>query len=166
MRLLLPACFIILLFSITATAQTDSITEQINEQVWKPFINTFNNMYTEGFMALHSKKLLRIPEDNNRIYNYDEYVQNIKTSNENGKKNKIRQSIELRFTNRFIQNEQAFETGYYKTTVVEPDGLKRNSYGKFHVLLQKERDVWKILLDTDAADNVDEATFQKGKPIK
>ena len=124
MRLLLPACFIILLFSITATAQTDSLTEQINEQVWKPFINTFNNMYTEGFMALHSKKLLRIPEDNNRIYNYDEYVQNIKTSNENGKKNKIRQSIELRFTNRFIQNEQAFETGYYKTTVVEPDGLK------------------------------------------
>lgn len=166
MRLPLTACFFMLLFSITATAQTDSLTEQINEQVWKPFINTFNNMYTEGFMALHSKKLVRIPEDSRHIYNYDEYAQNIRTGNENGKKGKIRQSIELRFINRFIQDEQAFETGYFKTTVIAADGLKRNSYGKFHVLLQKERDVWKIIMDTDAGDNVDEATFQKGKSLE
>ena len=166
MRLPLTAAFVLILFSITATAQNDSITKQIDEQVWKPFVNTYNNMYTEGFMALHSRKVLRIPEDSKQIYTYDEYAQAIKNTNENGKKNKIKQFIELRFISRFIQDEQAFESGYFKTTVINPDGSKRNSYGKFHVLLHKERDTWKILLDTDAAENVDETIFLKGNPVE
>ena len=149
-----------------AKSQNDSISQQINEQVWLPYINTFNNMYTEGFMELHSKKLTFIPEDSKRILNYDDYYANTKRSNNAYKKVNFKQSIGLRFTNRFTDQENTFETGYYKTVIVQPDGTKKTEYGKFHVLLHLEKEVWKITFDTNATDMVDEALFQTGKPIK
>ena len=155
-----------ILSSSPAKSQSDSISQQINEQVWLPYINTFNNMYTEGFMELHSKKLTFIPEDSKRILNYDNYYANTKRSNEAYKQVSFKQSIDLRFTNRFTDQGNAFETGYYKTVIVQPDGIKKTEYGKFHVLLRQEKEVWKITFDTNTAENVDETLFQTGKPIK
>ena len=158
--------FAVLLYAAPAKSQTDSITQQINEQVWLPYINTFNNMYTEGFMDLHSKKLIRIPEENKRILNYADYFENIKRSNDAFKKVNFKQSIELRFLNRFEDGDNSFETGFYKTVFTQNDGTKKISYGKFYMLLHKEKDIWKITFDTDAPETVDEALFETGKLLK
>ena len=62
------------LFSVQfAYAQSDSLQRQINEQVWKPFISTFNSGDDEGFKAVHSKDVIRVSQDSKQILGYDQY---------------------------------------------------------------------------------------------
>jgi hypothetical protein len=73
----------------------------------------------------------------------------------------------LRFIQRIAANGKAFEVGYYKTTSVDTtNGKTRIGYGKFHVLLRKENNIWKILMDEDANENTTEAVFQTGKAME
>jgi ketosteroid isomerase-like protein len=150
---------------LSSHAQTDSLQQQINDQVWKPFIQTYNNMDTESFMALHSKEMTRVVQDSKRIHGYAQYYDNNKRSNEFSKKNNQKRSIELRFIQRIADNDRAFEIGYYKLAVASPDGKIQSFYGKFHVLMHKENGTWKILMDADANEKTDETVFQSAKPM-
>ena len=154
----------ICLYSISF-AQTESLQKQINEQVWKPFIKTFNNNDNEGFRKVHSRDLIRVMNDDNRVLGYEEYLAPVPDSIK-AKWGNWNHHIELRFVQRIASNGKAFETGYYKTTAVNADtGEKRVSYGKFHVLLRKESGEWKIVMDQDAKEDADEVKFQQAAPI-
>jgi ketosteroid isomerase-like protein len=148
------------------SAQSDSLQKQINEQVWKPFIKSFTEMDTDGFMAVHSKNMSRVEQDGKRIYGFDKYYADSKTGNERSKTSGRKRNIELRFIQRIAASDRGFEVGYYKTTSINPDGTSRSFYGKFHVLLQKENGVWKIVMDADAHENTDEAVFQAAQPLE
>lgn len=144
-----------------ATAQQNEITKEINEQVWKPFIRSFNAGDGEGFKAVHSKEVIRVLQDSKDIFGYDRYFQrqpdSIKSKWGNWKKN-----IELRFIQRISGNDKAFEVGYYKTTSTNlQTGEIRKSIGKFHVLMRKENGVWKILMDADTSEGASEELFNK-----
>ena len=146
-------------------AQADSLQQQINQQVWKPFIQSFNNLDTKGFMSVHSKEMTRVVQDGNTLYGYDRYYRETEQGNQSTIKANRKRTIELRFTQRIASYNKAFEVGYYKFTSVQPDGTSRNGYGKFHVLLRRENGTWKILMDADASEKTDEATFQSAKPM-
>ncbi len=148
-----------------AYAQADSLQQQINQQVWKPFIQSFNNLDTKGFMSVHSKEMTRVVQDGNTLYGYDRYYRETEQGNQSTIKANRKRTIELRFTQRIASYNKAFEVGYYKFTSVQPDGTSRNGYGKFHVLLRRENGTWKILMDADASEKTDEATFQSAKPM-
>jgi len=155
-----------LLFCNLAFSQMDSSQKEINEQVWKPFIKAFNNNDDEAFRAIHSKDVIRVIQDNNQIMGYDQYFQkipdSIKTKWRNWKKN-----IELRFLQRIASKGKAFEVGFYKTTSTHAmTGEKRTGFGKFHVLLRKENRDWKILMDADANEKMNEEIFLSGKPME
>lgn len=145
-----------LLFCSCLYAQS---TKEINQQVWLPFIESFSNGNDEGFSAVHSKEIIRVLQDSKQIWGYDQYFKkqpdSIKAKYAVWKKN-----IELRFLQRIDGNDKAFEIGYYKTSSKNTvTGESRISYGKFHVLLRKENGVWKILMDADAHENVNEKIF-------
>ena len=149
-----------------AFSQADALQKGINEQVWKPFIKAFNSSDDAAFRAVHSKDVTRVIQDDNRIMGYEQYFKkmpdSIKVKWKDWKKN-----IELRFIQRIASIDKAFEVGYYKTTSTNlVTGEKRTGYGKFHVLLRKEDSVWKILMDADAREKTDEATFLTGKPME
>jgi ketosteroid isomerase-like protein len=145
-----------------ANAQSDPVQKEINEQVWKPFIRTFNNDDDEGFKAVHSKDVIRVNQDGKQISGYDQYFKKVPDSIK-AKWGKWSKHIELRFTQRISGKDKAFEVGYYKTTSKNvTTGETRTGYGKFHVLLRKENGVWKILMDADANEGTDEAIFQAG----
>lgn len=148
-----------------AFSQSDSLQQQINKQVWKPFIEAFNNLDTEAFMAVHSKEMSRVIQDGKLIYGYDRYYNEMKQGNENVKKGNQKRTLDLRFTQRIAANDKAFEVGYYKFTSIQPDGSTRNGYGKFHVLLRKENNTWKILMDADASEKTDERIFMSGESL-
>jgi hypothetical protein len=150
----------------SAFSQRDSLQRQINEQVWKPFIQAFNSINTDGFMAVHSKLMTRVIQDGNDIYGYEKYYQQNKLNDDRTKQANRKRSIELRFIQRIAANGRAFEVGYYKSTNFLPDGKSQSGYGKFHVLLSKENGVWKILMDADASEKTDEALFLTGQPIQ
>lgn len=119
-------------------SQADSLQQQINEQVWKPFIKSFGKLDTDGFMAVHSKDMTRVIRDGNSIYGYDSYFRENKQGDDRTRKENRKRTIELRFVQRIASNDKAFEIGYYKTTNIEPDGTSRSGYGKFHVLLRRK----------------------------
>ncbi|HTH58164.1 MAG TPA: hypothetical protein VL728_19085 [Cyclobacteriaceae bacterium] len=147
-------------------AQPDSVQQQINNQVWKPFIQSFNSRDDAGLASVHSKEVTRVIQDDNRIQVYDQYFKKVPES-QRARWAKWTTSIELRFIQRIAGSGRAFEVGYYRTTDTNSQtGEKRIGYGKFHVLLRKENGVWKILMDADAGENTDETVFLSGKPIE
>lgn len=157
---------VFLLFCNLAFPQTDSLQKEINKQVWRPFIKSFNSGDNEAFSAVHSKDVIRVIQDDNQVMGYDQYFQkipdSIKTKWRDWKKN-----IELRFLQRIASKDKAFEVGYYKTTSTNTvTGENRTGFGKFHVLLRKENGVWKILMDADAHEETNEAVFLTGKPME
>ena len=162
--------FLLLLTSMSIAsiclAQTDSLQKEINEQVWKPFIKSFNDMNTDAFMAVHSKEMSRVSQDGKSIYGYEKYYEENKYWNERSKKEGRKHNIELRFTQRIAGNDRGFEVGYYKTTSIQPNGESRSSYGKFHVLLRKENGKWKILMDADASEKTNESVFLSAQPLE
>jgi ketosteroid isomerase-like protein len=156
---------IILIYNFSYS-QADSLQRQINEQVWKPFIKSFNSGDTEGFMSVHSKDMTRVEQDSKNIYGFDKYYEYNKRGKERNNPPKWKSNIELRFIQRIAAGDRAFEVGYYKTSSVTiATGQSRSNYGKFHVLLRKENGTWKILMDADASEKTDESIFLTGKPL-
>ncbi|WP_153796390.1 nuclear transport factor 2 family protein [Foetidibacter luteolus] len=145
--------------------QADSLQQQINRDVWKPFIAAFNQLDTDGFMAVHSKNMTRVIQDDSLVWDYQQYYNSNRQGNDYSKENLKERTIELRFIQRMAANGKASKVGYYKTSSVAKDGTTRAGYGKFHVLLQKENGLWKILMDADAHNNTTEAIFNSAKPM-
>jgi ketosteroid isomerase-like protein len=141
---------------------------EINDQVWKPFIQTFNNYDTKGFMALHSKEVARAPRDAKTIWNWDEYYKKQEQGDLLGKSAASKRSLELRFTERIVNKDLAINVGVYKTSSIRPDGTTEGFYGRFHVVLRKENGIWKILVDTDSSEGrtISEQDFLAASPIQ
>jgi ketosteroid isomerase-like protein len=141
---------------------------EINEQVWRPFIKNFNDRSTDGFMAVHSKDVVRSPRDAKLVWNWDEYYKNQKEGDERGKTSSSKRQLELRFTERINNSSSAVDVGVYKTSVTRPDGTLRSSYGRFHVVLRKENGIWKILVDTDSSEGgtITEKEFLAASPME
>lgn len=155
--------FLLLITGIGAQAQADSLQQQINRQVWRNFVNAYNSYNTDAFMAVHSKDLARVLRDGEVIVGFDAYRKNIEQSNRENKRANRKQELQLRFTQRIATADRAFETGYFKVEFSEADGRTSSFYGRFHVLLKKEKNVWKITMDADANENTTEEIFLKGK---
>jgi len=151
MKLLVPLLFV----STSLFGQTAQ--KEINEQVWKPFIKAFTENNAELFMSVHSKDLVRSPRDSKKVLNWDQYNQ--QTAKQSGTHN-----IELRFTERINNDNQAIDVGVYKTSYPNHPPY----YGRFHVVLRKENGIWKILVDTDSNEGgtIGEKQFLAAKPME
>lgn len=155
-----------LLFSYTANGQND--VNEINDQVWKPFTKSYNTFDVVGFMEVHSKDVVRSPRDSDDIYGFDEYYSRTEKSAARNKIQKGSRKIELRFLERVVKNNLAYEVGIYKVESIDMNGHSKYSYGKFHVVLRKEDGVWKILVDSDSSLNntIGEDDFQAANPME
>lgn len=140
--------------------------QEINEQVWKPFIQHFSTGNTEAFMALHSKDVIRFGlEGKPSALDWETYRAGQQRGDERDRLEKRRRTIDLRFEYRSAVDSFAYETGYYRTSY-EPQGYARQDFfGKFNVILKKEQGQWKILLDSDHG-GVTEADFWNAQPLE
>ncbi len=137
----------------------ENYQKQIDETVWKPFAKYFENYETHKFMTLHDTAIIRVNIDRNRIFNYSTYYKiNLKTDSVQ-KANNTKRAIEFKFTRRIANNINAFEEGYYKSTVIKSDGKQQKFYGKFWVTLKKENAVWKLTMDADTSERITEEVY-------
>lgn len=160
--------FVLFLFSlISGSIGAQDFQKEINEQVWKPFIKGFNEHNTEGFMAVHSRDVVRSPRDSKVIWNWEEYNHEQAKGDQRAIKENRKHELELRFTERLADKDQAIDVGVYKTTYFLPNGNIESYYGRFHVVHRKENGVWKILVDTDYSegDTIGEKDFLAAKPL-
>ena len=158
---------IAVLFFLNAHAQQDSLTwvKDINEQVWKPFITHFISGNKEGFRSVHSKKITRVEIDRGAVLDYEKYFPPIDTNSPQPKRNSNR-LFELRFDKRISNGTRAWESGYYKGTVMQDGKEPRSYYGRFFVVLEKEEGTWKILVDADTGKEANEENFNKASAME
>jgi ketosteroid isomerase-like protein len=151
--------FIISAVSCAAKGQSDQ--QAINDQVWKPFTKAIMAQDVETFIQLHSKEVIRVERDSKQVMNYEQYKDGMEKSWPGWKRsiatNKETYVFELRFLERVSNGE-----------TINEKGEKRMSFGQFHVALRKENGVWKILVDSDSANNnsITETMFLAAKPLE
>jgi ketosteroid isomerase-like protein len=156
--------FILLLVASSFNCYSQDFQKEINTQVWTPFIQTFNQRDTEGFMLVHSKDLVRAPRDSKSIQNFEQYEK----ENRQWESHTSKRTIELRFIERLASEDQAYEVGIYKTSSSNEKGEMQSFYGKFHVVMRKENRTWKILVDSDSSEGgtIGEKDFLAAKPMQ
>lgn len=161
-RTIFTACLFV---SFSLTAQDSK--EEINNQVWKVFIEAYNSFDTEKFMSVYSRDVVRIPIDEKKIFNFTEYRRNINRENQFNKNYKIKASIELRFFERIHNGDIAYEKGIYKIDITDNNGKPATIYNTFQVLLQKEGGIWKIKFDSDSSEGskLTEREFAAAVPL-
>lgn len=163
----LTVVLLILIPAVLQTVTAQTIQKEIDAQVWRPFIQSFEALDADAFLAVHSKELVRSARENNEILNWNEYLSQTRAGNEYTKNDASRRTIELRFTERLANSSQAIDVGIYKTSVISR-GNTRSFYGRFHVVLRKEGGTWKILVDTDSSEGgtISEKDFFAAKPMQ
>ena len=160
---------LIILFTCVRLYVTGQRVQQaINDQVWKPFKTTYDNRDTDGFLALHSKDVVRSPRDAKMVLNWNEYYEQQKQGDDQGKATGSKRQIELRFTERIANDNQALDVGIYRATITDKSGNVKTFYGRFHVVLRKENGTWKILVDTDSSEgnSIDEEEYLQAPPME
>lgn len=153
--------FTLLLYAVCTHAQLEQ--NEINEQVWKPFIKYFNENNTAGFMSVHSKDVVRSPRDSKTVWDWSEYNEKQGKGDKRDIESNTKRTLELHFTERLINKNLAVEVGVYKTSY----GKDQNYYGRFHVVLRKEDGIWKIIVDTDSTEDgsIGEKDFLTAQPM-
>ena len=138
-----------LLFSTFVYSQSDeSVHQQIDEQVWYPFIQHYEAWDVEKFQALHTKDMLRGGPWG--LSSAEEYFGRNKKSWPERQAKGWTRDIAFTFEYRVLGKDMAYEVGYYRVKSVRDEGEERIYYGQFHVVLRKEEGVWKITQDWDS----------------
>ena len=149
MKFLLPF-FAFCFFAQISFAQhkTDPvISAQIDQQVWKPFQAAYRNSDGEAMVNLHTDDVLRVTPWGIKLG--ETYRKS--TLESYSKPDRGQRSIDFRFEHRIHEGEVGYEVGYYKVVVDQPDGTQTTSFGRFHIVLKKIEDVWKIAQDWDTS---------------
>lgn len=149
------------LLMVTPYAQWKN--QEINEQIWKPFIQAFAQNDAALFKSLHSKEVIRVQM--NDILDYEKYMVNSENMFQELKKKDEHMIIDFRFIRRLSNDTRAYEEGYFKTSSIQ-NGKERNFYGRFTVVLIKENGRWKILVDSDTSEGMNEQVFSSGKTME
>lgn len=149
-------------------AQENPLQQEINDQVWKPFMKTYETLDAEGFMDLHTEDVLRVNRDGEKIQIGQEYHDQITKSYTWMRENKVHHSIQFSFVQRIANSTHAYEVGYYKGVSERPGKDPRTFYGKFHVTLKKIDGIWKIAVDSDTSygQTIGEVEFLSGESME
>lgn len=149
----------------TAVSQNTDILKAINTDLWENFTKAFEDYDYNLFSSLHSENLIRVVGDNKSIKAKAEYIEGYKARWKNKGTN---QTISFRFLERICDNKKASERGIYRLTRNPNTENETSYYGKFHVILKKENDVWKIVVDYDSSENnsINKDSYQKAFNIE
>lgn len=154
---------VLLLWSASAAAQTEQ--DEINRQVWQPFMKAYEKLDAAMFMSIHSRELMRVELDVRKTMNYDAYAAYYQDFFNSFRKSGEKIRIRFSFTHRVSDGSRALEKGYYEFTLHTARGEAR-TYGAFTVMMKKEQDRWKITLDADSNKDMSEAVFMSGKILQ
>ncbi|MBN1649882.1 MAG: nuclear transport factor 2 family protein [Bacteroidales bacterium] len=148
-------------------AQDTNVFRQINTQVWEKFEEAFITNNPELLNSLHTDNVLRIPSDSKTIIIGKEYFENQKKSFAWVLENGYKTLMELRFIERISYDNYASERGIFKIIVIEPGDIKQQYFGKFHMILEKKDEAWKISVNYDSTENgtIDELSFKNASDM-
>jgi len=142
--------FICLSFQLQTQAQNNECLKTINNEIWSNFTKAFETFDYKLFASLHSEDLVRVGGNSKSLRNKTDYINGYANR---WTDNKSPQTISFRFLERICNDSKASERGVYKLTVNHNQSNEQSYYGKFHVIIIKENNQWKILVDYDSNEN-------------
>ena len=155
----------LVIFSRTGIAQS-SIEEEVNEQLWKPFKQAWENRDWKAYNNLHTDDILRITK------NWIKQGKAYKDHNRErySEPSEVVRNIDFWMEQRTYSDDVGFETGYFKITTLHKSGDKDVNVGRFQVVLRKEQGLWKIAQDWDSDTingvKLSEKDFERHQPLK
>jgi uncharacterized protein (TIGR02246 family) len=138
---------VLVLYSVVGFTQQNTkydFSKQIDEQLWKSFVEAYSSRNTKRYLALHTDDVVRITKGG--IRKGKEFRESIRESF--AKKNQPKRTIEFKHEHRIHEQEIAYEIGYFKITYFQNE-KEETYFGRFSVLLKKENGRWKIAQDWD-----------------
>lgn len=159
----------ILVFNFYAKAQYSNpdqgkFEEEVNIQVWKPFMEAYVNNDAELFNSLHTDDVVRVSPWGIKIAN--EYKDAVtKRQSRPDVESRI---IEFWLEHRLYKGDFGYEVGYYRVKPANGEG--KTHYGRFHIVLRKADGKWRIAQDWDTGDingyKVNSEDFDESKMLK
>ncbi len=122
------------------------IEDQVNQDIWRPFKNSYEARDWQTFNALHTDDILRVHDGG--IQMGKEYKDVIKSYYERETGHETR--IDFVMERRTYKEDIGYEVGFYRVIYSKPGEEDRMSYGRFHVVLKKIDGQWKIIQDQDS----------------
>ena len=153
----------ILLLAGTLGANSQSIQDQIDRDVWHKFKKAFDADDMDALLEVHVEDVIRINRDGQYILVGKEYEKHLRQSAlRNDERGAVR-TIDFSFTERIATKGYAYERGFYRASYAA-GGQERITYGQFDAILKKEGGVWKIVADSDTSEDgqVREEDFMSG----
>ncbi|MEQ6124973.1 nuclear transport factor 2 family protein [Pseudotenacibaculum sp. MALMAid0570] len=140
----------VLLLVLTITAQSQDkkkhdFSKEIDVQLWEKFVEAYNARDAKKYNAIHTDDIVRITK--NGIRQGKVFKEGI--INSYGRKNQPKREIEFKHEHRIHEKEIAYEVGYFKLTYFNKELGNKTYYGRFSVVLKKEKGRWKIAQDWD-----------------
>ncbi|HEX6729436.1 MAG TPA: DUF4440 domain-containing protein [Pyrinomonadaceae bacterium] len=164
----LPLLGLLLIFCPVGTqALIQSEQQQIEKDIWIPFLTASNAFDANGFLAVQSDDFVRVAVDRKEVYGLARYRSEIREGFVRALGRGIKRRSEVRFLERNASDNLAYETGYFREQVTLPGGEVRTRYARFEFVLRKESGKWKILIDRDTASGatITEEVFRAARPL-
>ena len=132
---------------VLASGQTQNqrIESEVNEQVWRPFKQSYEERNAKLFNSIHTEDMIRV--NKNGIQTGEEYM--LKINEWFSREQAAVVTIDFAHEHRYYKKDIGYEVGYFRIKYKVDGRLMNTSYGRFHVRLKKINNVWKIYQDWD-----------------
>jgi ketosteroid isomerase-like protein len=155
MKFTIKLIVIIATLSMASVNKASPVTDEIDQQIWKPFIESWQTMDADKNIALHSSDIVRVMTRMKKIETGTDYFNQLKRMMGMMKEKGVTSKLDLRFSSRIQSADFAMEKGIYRATMNHPERGKTVNYAEFNVLLIKVNGSWKISFDQDIPSTED-----------
>jgi len=146
---------------VFAQEKEGGVPEQVNEQLWRPFVKSLEEKDWQTFNSLHTDDVIRITESG--IIRGKEYKESIRNAYQ--REDSRERKMDFWFEERHYSENIAYEVGYYRIIYTENGEEVYRSFAQFHVVLRKTEEGWKIAQDFDTS-TVNGETLVEEKVLK
>ena len=131
---------------LSRAQEQNSIEDQVNKDIWRPFKKSYEARDWQTFNALHTDDILRVHDGGIQIGK--EYKDAIKGYYERETGHETQ--IDFVMERRTYKEDVGYEVGFYRVIYSKTGEEDRMSYGRFHVVLNRIDGQWKIIQDQDS----------------
>lgn len=149
-----------------AGARRVQALEQINRDVWEPFVRGVGAFDDATYLATRSRDFLMVQARPAGFFDRGFYAEDSAQAMRGLKEAGSRLQLEVRFDERISDGEYASERGIVRTILTDVAGKARTMYSRFHAILRKEDGHWRVLTEYrwTVGRDADAAAYEAARP--
>ena len=128
------------------------LLEQLNGDIWRPFVAAYAKLDLDGFLALYADDVVRVGASRGVICDRAGMAEEMGAFFRSVGQQSDLLAIDFRFDERLVADGLASERGVFRIVVNPKDGPARATYGWFHTIARKQGDGWRFTVDYDRTD--------------